>query len=104
MRMATSRLVGRAALSVARGHTKKVDVIEITWEGGSKFGLSCVGWGLAGAVGLQADKMRWVPGQKQARYDIAGFITLLKVLCFVCLCLSVCVCLSVLCFVTFLCV
>ena len=38
-----------------------------------------MGWGLAGAVGLQADKMRWVPGQKQARYDIAGFITLLAV-------------------------
>jgi hypothetical protein len=40
---------------------------------------SCVGWGIAGAVALQADKMRWVPGQKQARYNIAGLVTFLKV-------------------------
>ncbi len=38
-----------------------------------------MGWGLAGAVGLQADKLRWLPGQKKFRYDIAGFITMMRV-------------------------
>lgn len=41
-------------------------------------GLSCVGWGLAGAVALKADQLRWLPGQRNFRYDIAGFVTLMK--------------------------
>jgi hypothetical protein len=36
--------------------------------------------GLAGAVALKADELRWIPGQKQMRYDIAGFVTILQVL------------------------
>eukprot|EP00047_Mylnosiga_fluctuans_P023539 m.139911 g.139911 ORF g.139911 m.139911 type:complete len:857 (-) comp9621_c0_seq5:187-2757(-) len=71
-------LVSNAALAVARGHTSRVDVIEMTSRTFSKYALSCVGWGLAGAVGLMADKLRWVPGQKQARYDIAGAVTMLS--------------------------
>eukprot|EP00048_Salpingoeca_helianthica_P023945 m.28474 g.28474 ORF g.28474 m.28474 type:complete len:871 (+) comp9086_c0_seq2:192-2804(+) len=70
------QLVTNAALAVAKGYSTRVDVIEIKSKDSVKYALSCVGWGLAGAVGLQADKLRWVPGQKQARYDIAGFITL----------------------------
>ena len=27
------------------------------------YALSCFGWGLAGAVALKADKLRWIPGQ-----------------------------------------
>jgi hypothetical protein len=42
------------------------------------YALSCFGWGLAGAVALKADKLRWIPGQKSARYDIAGFVSLIS--------------------------
>ena len=34
---------------------------------------------MAGAVALNADKLRWIPGQKKARYDIAGAVTMLTV-------------------------
>ena len=34
---------------------------------------------MAGAVALKADKLRWIPGQKKARYDIAGAVTMLTV-------------------------
>eukprot|EP00047_Mylnosiga_fluctuans_P023538 m.139873 g.139873 ORF g.139873 m.139873 type:complete len:933 (-) comp9621_c0_seq2:187-2985(-) len=71
-------LVTNASLATARGHTMRVDVIEIKSKSYTKYALSCVGWGLAGAVGQQADKLRWVPGQKQARYDIAGAVTMLS--------------------------
>ena len=40
---------------------------------------SVFAWGMAGAVALKADKLRWIPGQKKARYDIAGFITMIQV-------------------------
>jgi hypothetical protein len=40
---------------------------------------SVFGWGMAGAVALKADKLRWIPGQKKARYDIAGAVTMLTV-------------------------
>ena len=33
---------------------------------------------MAGAVALKADKLRWIPGQKSARYDIAGFVSLIS--------------------------
>lgn len=42
------------------------------------YALSCVGWGMAGAVALKADKLRWIPGQKSMRYDIAGFVSLIS--------------------------
>jgi hypothetical protein len=32
---------------------------------------------MAGAVALKADKLRWLPGQKSRRYDIAGFASLI---------------------------
>ena len=44
----------------------------------SRYALSCFGWGLAGAVALKADKLRWIPGQKSARYDIAGFVSIVS--------------------------
>ena len=44
----------------------------------SIYALSCFGWGMSGAVALKADHLRWVPGQKNARYDIAGFVSLMK--------------------------
>jgi len=77
-------LVGRAALAVAKGLTCKVDVIRVErdtkdTEDDEKlvYALSCFGWGLAGAVALKADKLRWIPGQKKARYDIAGAVSML---------------------------
>jgi diacylglycerol kinase family enzyme len=42
------------------------------------YALSVFGWGLAGAVALKADKLRWLPGQRSARYDIAGFVTMIQ--------------------------
>jgi hypothetical protein len=42
------------------------------------YALSVIGWGLAGAVAKVADRMRWLPGQKTFRYDIAGFVSLIK--------------------------
>lgn len=76
-------LVGRAALAVAKGLTCKVDVIKVERETDDEeklvYALSCFGWGLAGAVALKADKLRWIPGQKKARYDIAGAVSMLMV-------------------------
>ena len=43
------------------------------------YALSVFGWGLAGAVAAKAAKLRWIPGQKSMRYDIAGFVTVLQV-------------------------
>eukprot|EP00730_Choanoeca_flexa_P007789 TRINITY_DN12393_c0_g1_i4.p1 TRINITY_DN12393_c0_g1~~TRINITY_DN12393_c0_g1_i4.p1 ORF type:complete len:476 (+),score=119.90 TRINITY_DN12393_c0_g1_i4:888-2315(+) len=74
-------LVGRAALAVAKGLTCKVDVIRVERETVDDeklvYALSCFGWGIAGAVALKADKLRWIPGQKKARYDIAGAVSML---------------------------
>jgi diacylglycerol kinase family enzyme len=72
------QLTTRAALGVASGNTRLVDVVECVLEDSKVYGLSCIGWGLAGAVGLQADKLRWLPGQRKVRYDIAGFVTMIK--------------------------
>lgn len=59
------------------------------------YALSVFGWGVAGktqmcsfillvttsgAVALKADKLRWIPGQKKVRYDIAGAISMLTVI------------------------
>ncbi|EDQ88820.1 uncharacterized protein MONBRDRAFT_32642 [Monosiga brevicollis MX1] len=77
-------LVGYSALAVAKGLTTNVDVISFerldmdTEEERKVFALSCFGWGIAGAVALKADKLRWIPGQKKARYDIAGAVSLLS--------------------------
>eukprot|EP00040_Diaphanoeca_grandis_P008022 m.43466 g.43466 ORF g.43466 m.43466 type:complete len:799 (+) comp19380_c0_seq1:87-2483(+) len=71
-------LIGATALMVARGVTRKIDLIEMKSEDATVCGLSCVGWGLAGAVALKADQLRWLPGQRNFRYDIAGFVTLMK--------------------------
>ena len=64
---------------MAKGTYRNIDVIECKMEGGDIYALSCFGWGLAGAVALKAAKLRWIPGQKKARYDIAGFVTMLRV-------------------------
>lgn len=40
---------------------------------------SCIGWGLTGACTARAQTLRWMPGQKKIRYDVAGFLTLVKV-------------------------
>lgn len=71
-------VVGRAALAVAKGFTRPVDVIHVKSEAEEVFALSVFGWGLAGAVALKADKLRWLPGQRSARYDIAGFVTMIQ--------------------------
>eukprot|EP00047_Mylnosiga_fluctuans_P014925 m.42145 g.42145 ORF g.42145 m.42145 type:complete len:1637 (-) comp5705_c0_seq2:205-5115(-) len=70
-------LVAKVLLAVVGNQTRVVDIMETKGRLSTKYGLSCTGWGLAGAVGLQADKLRWLPGQRSARYDIAGFITML---------------------------
>lgn len=71
-------IVGRAAIAVAKGHTRRVDVLEVNGEKEKIYALSVFGWGLAGAVALKADQLRWIPGQKKARYDIAGAVTVLS--------------------------
>ncbi|EGD76197.1 hypothetical protein PTSG_00903 [Salpingoeca rosetta] len=50
------------------------------------YGLSCIGWGLTGACTARAQHLRWMPGQKKIRYDVAGFLTLLKDWPIVCKC------------------
>lgn len=70
-------LQSQAALAAAGGQTTKIDVIAVTGGPATLYGLSCFGWGLAGAVALKAAQLRWVPGQRKARYDIAGAITLM---------------------------
>lgn len=67
------------SMMIARGTTRRIDLIEMKSAAReSVCGLSCVGWGLAGAVALKADQLRWLPGQRNLRYDIAGFVTLMK--------------------------
>lgn len=72
------KIVMSTLYAMLGGQTRMVDVISVKGARDNKYALSCVGWGLAGAVGLQADKLRWLPGQRSARYDIAGFITMFK--------------------------
>lgn len=83
-------IIGRATLAVAKGQSRNVDVIKCVQENEQSseelkgsipvetYALSCVGWGMAGAVALKADKLRWIPGQKSSRYDIAGFVSLIS--------------------------
>lgn len=72
-------LISAMSLMIARGTTRRIDLIQMKSAAReSVCGLSCVGWGLAGAVALKADQLRWLPGQRNLRYDIAGFVTLMK--------------------------
>eukprot|EP00048_Salpingoeca_helianthica_P005630 m.89768 g.89768 ORF g.89768 m.89768 type:complete len:759 (-) comp13673_c1_seq1:46-2322(-) len=71
-------LTGRAALGVAAGTWREVDVLRVAMADRTIYGLSCIGWGLAGAVAQTADRLRWLPGQRKARYDIAGFVTMMS--------------------------
>eukprot|EP00051_Salpingoeca_urceolata_P024536 m.432507 g.432507 ORF g.432507 m.432507 type:complete len:601 (+) comp20245_c1_seq2:119-1921(+) len=73
-------VVGWAAVAAAANITRDVDVLEVGTPDGvdNVYALSVLGWGLAGAVALQAAKMRWIPGQKKFRYDLAGFVTMVK--------------------------
>lgn len=74
-------LVGRAALAAARGRTRPVDVIATSLSDDpmdNVYALSVFGWGLAGTVAKAADDLRWIPGQKNFRYDLAGFVSMLK--------------------------
>lgn len=72
------QLIGGASLMVAEGTTRRVDVIRVETADEVKYGLSCIGWGIAGAVARKADELRWIPGQRKFRYDIAGFVTMVK--------------------------
>jgi len=85
-------IVGRAALAACKGGTRQMDVIKCVQQPMADSAdpelakgkpvqicaLSCFGWGMAGAVALKADKLRWIPGQRSMRYDIAGFVSLIK--------------------------
>lgn len=85
-------VVGRAALATCKGQHTKVDVIKCvqqpikdssdeSLQGPDPieiYALSCFGWGMAGAVALKADKLRWIPGQRSMRYDLAGFVSLVS--------------------------
>lgn len=70
-------LTGNASLAVAEGRWRYVDVLKVAMGDATIYGLSCIGWGLAGSVAQMADKLRWIPGQRKARYDIAGFVIML---------------------------
>eukprot|EP01147_Barroeca_monosierra_P010898 gene10898-2973_t len=50
------------------------------------YALSCIGWGLTGACTARAQTLRWMPGQKKIRYDVAGFLTLVKDWPLICKC------------------
>lgn len=71
-------LIANAAVAMVKGHTTRVDVIELVLRDGVRHALSCIGWALAGEVTSQADRLRSLPlpGQKNARYEIAGLVTL----------------------------
>ena len=68
---AAGEAAGEATDAVAELPAAKGEPIEI-------YALSCFGWGMSGAVALKADKLRWIPGQRSARYDIAGFVSLIS--------------------------
>ena len=76
-------IIGHATLAAAGGYTRHVDVIKIA-TGAEElpeddvYALSVYGWGLGGTVAKAADRMRWLPGQKRFRYDIAGFVSFMK--------------------------
>lgn len=71
-------VVGRAALNACMGRTRRVDVLKVEGAETDRYALSVMGWGLAGAVAMKAAKLRWIPGQKNVRYDLAGFVTMLS--------------------------
>eukprot|EP00039_Didymoeca_costata_P025376 m.13110 g.13110 ORF g.13110 m.13110 type:complete len:503 (-) comp4793_c0_seq2:81-1589(-) len=76
-----SAVILRAALAAAKGHTRRIDVLKHTFSERPTepiFALSVFGWGLAGTVAKTADELRWIPGQKGFRYDLAGFVSMMK--------------------------
>jgi diacylglycerol kinase family enzyme len=44
----------------------------------SQYALSVFGWGMGGAVVKVADQLRWIPGQRSVRYDLASFVSVVK--------------------------
>lgn len=42
------------------------------------FALSLIGWGLSGSIAKRAEKLRWMPGHRHYRYDLAGGVSLVK--------------------------
>eukprot|EP00051_Salpingoeca_urceolata_P035202 m.28753 g.28753 ORF g.28753 m.28753 type:complete len:596 (-) comp8925_c0_seq1:66-1853(-) len=72
-------LGARAALALVQGYVRSVDVIEILQpEKDPKYALSLVGWGMCGTVAARAEGMRWMPWNRYYRYDLAGFVSLIR--------------------------
>lgn len=75
-------LARRCAYAILDGSQGHVDVMEIDNTDNEKedkmFALSLIGWGLSGSIAKRAEKMRWMPGHRHYRYDLAGGVSLVK--------------------------
>ena len=68
----------RAAMALVHGTVRAVDLLRVdTGAAGAapRFALSMVGAGLAASVADRADGLRWLPGHRHFRYELAGLLT-----------------------------
>ena len=60
---------------IARGKTKKIDVLKLDFKSTVKYSLNIVGWGLVSDINILSEKMRFLGS---ARYNIASFYYILN--------------------------
>ena len=60
---------------IARGKTKKIDVLKLDFKSQVKYSLNIVGWGLVSDINILSEKMRFLGS---ARYNIASFYYILN--------------------------
>lgn len=70
-------VAARAAHALVAGVVRGIDLLQVDLGSGPRYALSLVGAGLAATVAERADHMRWMPGARHYRYELAGLLTLL---------------------------
>jgi len=68
--------VSRAVKHVLRGLYCPIDVTKISFDGGDIFSVNSIHWGLASAVNVRAEKLRWM--KSGFRYTTAIFYEFIK--------------------------
>ncbi len=64
-----------AVKRILMNRVRKIDICKIEADGVLYYGFNIIGWGLPTDIGLLAEKMRWLGGQ---RYNVASVIEVLR--------------------------
>ena len=72
-------LARRSAVAAVSGAQRQVDILELLRpDDQPRYALSLFGWGMCGVVAAKAEGLRWLPGHRHYRYDLAGALALLR--------------------------